>query len=93
MMLVFYTMMVRFCQKKEISKQEIWQSCEEVCKILPFFTIARGFTLAHHVVEEVIKNKGSNKFLYSKDFHGCVQVKYENTDKGIRIRPSFKDEK
>ena len=66
---------------------------QKIWKNLPSSTIPHRLALEHHVAEEVIKNRGSNKFLYSKYLHADVQVKFENTDKGIINKISLKHEK
>jgi hypothetical protein len=47
-------------------------------------TIARGFALTYRVAAQVIKSKGSNKFLHEDSFHSGVRRDFFDTDKGIR---------
>ena len=69
---------------KAVNRDEIWSACESVWRELPSSTIARGFVLAHHVAKQVIKYKGSNKFLHNDDFHAGVRAQYYNTEKGVK---------
>lgn len=64
--------------------EEIWRTAQRVWEDLPSAKIARGYVLAYRIAEKVIKNKGDNAFLSSKDFHCKVRPDFYDTQTGIK---------
>ena len=62
---------------------EIWDRAKSVWNNLPSANIAKGFVLQHRILKQVIKSKGDNTFLTTKDFHSSVRDDFEDTIRGI----------
>ena len=67
---------------------EIWSAAEAVWRDLESSAIARGFILAYRIAEKVIKNKGTNTFLQTHDFHSGVRADFANTPDGVKKKIS-----
>jgi hypothetical protein len=63
--------------------EEIWRVAKSVGDNMPNSTVARGFVLAKRITHQVIKHKGENTFLLSKEFHCGVRNDLESVVKGI----------
>jgi len=65
------------------SPNMIWESAYKVWSDMPSSKIARGFVLAYRVMQQVIKNKGCNKFLRSGGLHNSTRKDFPSTATGI----------
>jgi hypothetical protein len=78
-----HTHMLRASTGASVKPDRIWEAACSVWKALPSAIIARGFALAYRVADQVIKHKGSNKFLHDAKFHARVRGDFYETDTGI----------
>ncbi len=67
---------------------EIWSAAASVWRDLESSAIARGFILAYRIAEKVIKFKGKNTFLQTKDFHSGVRADFADTADGVKKKIS-----
>ena len=65
------------------SKDTIWRAAETVWKEMPACKVARSFVLAWRLASVVIKKKGANTFLNTKDVHQRVTQDFHDTATGV----------
>ena len=68
------------------SKDTIWRAAETVWTNMPASKIARSFVLAWRLASVVIKKKGANTFLNSKEVHQRITQDFHDTENGVRPR-------
>jgi hypothetical protein len=62
---------------------KIWKAADDVWRNLDSATIARGFVVAHRILDKVIQHNGSNEFLRAKEFHSSARKDFQSTAKGM----------
>jgi len=68
-----------------LQPNEIWDTAQTVWGELPSAKIASGFVQAYQILQKVIQQKGSNKFLTGSDgrIHVGIRKHFKQTDRGL----------
>ena len=78
-----HSTMIRRNGKMVASKDVIFTTASSVWHNMPAATIAKAFVHAWRIAEVVIRNKGSNTFLRTKEFHTNIRKDFDETRSGV----------